>query len=151
MIIERSSKCHLYKHITTTFCIQNYLTKCLPVHLRKAITKMRCSSHKLMIEKGRYLNLERNQRVCSMGHLNDIEDEFHFILRCPAYNDLRKNTSNKDIVIDCLYSNYFNSLTQERYSYSYVTFFILLESSIYIICNYHVYLYYLSAIYLTPF
>ena len=28
MIIERSSKCHLYKHITTTFCIQNYLTKC---------------------------------------------------------------------------------------------------------------------------
>ena len=29
-IIERSSKCHLYKHITTTFCIQNYLTKCLP-------------------------------------------------------------------------------------------------------------------------
>ena len=23
MIIERSSKCHLYKHITTTFCIQN--------------------------------------------------------------------------------------------------------------------------------
>ena len=51
---------------------------------------MRCSSHKLMIEKGRYLNLERNQRVCSMCNLNDIEDEFHFILRCPAYNDLRK-------------------------------------------------------------
>ena len=90
MIIERSSKCHLYKHITTTFCIQNYLTKCLPVNLRKAITKMRCSSHKLMIEKGRYLNLERNQRVCSMCNLNDIEDEFHFILRCPAYYDLRK-------------------------------------------------------------
>ena len=59
MIIERSSKCHLYKHITTTFCIQNYLNKCLPVNIRKAITKMRCSSHKLIIEKGRYLNLRQ--------------------------------------------------------------------------------------------
>ena len=43
-----------------------------------------------MIEKDRYLNLERNQRVCSMCNSNDIEDEFHFILQCPAYNDLRK-------------------------------------------------------------
>ena len=51
---------------------------------------MRCSSHKLIIEKGRYVNLERNQRVCSICNLNDIEDEFHFILRCPAYNDLKK-------------------------------------------------------------
>ena len=84
MIIERSSKCHLFKHITTTFCIQNNLIKCLPVKKRKAITKSRCSSHKLMIEiqKGRYLNLERNQRVFSKCNLNDIEDEFHYILRC---------------------------------------------------------------------
>ena len=67
-----------------------------------------------MIEKGRYLNLERNQRVCSMCNLNDIEDEFHFILRCPAYNDLREKKPNKDIVID-LFSNYFNSLTLVAY------------------------------------
>ena len=50
-----------------------------------------------------------------MCNLNDVEDEFHFILRCPAYNDLRKNTSNKDIVIDHLYSNYFNYSTLVAY------------------------------------
>ena len=44
-----------------------------------------------MIEKSRYINLERNKRVCSMCSFNDIEDEFHFILRCPAYNDVKKN------------------------------------------------------------
>ena len=62
MIIERSRKCHLYKHITNTFCIQNYLTKCLLINIRKAITKIRCSSLKLMnmIEKGRYINFKRN-------------------------------------------------------------------------------------------
>ena len=76
---------------------------------------MRCSSHKLMIEKGRYINLERNQRVCSVCNLNDIEDEFYFILRCPTYNNVRKNTSNKDIVLDNLHSNYYNSLTLAAY------------------------------------
>ena len=30
----RSSECHLYKHIVTTFCIQNYLIDCLPVNIR---------------------------------------------------------------------------------------------------------------------
>ena len=43
-----------------------------------------------MIEKGRYIDLARNHRICSLCNLNDIEDEFHFILRCPVYNDLRK-------------------------------------------------------------
>ena len=43
-----------------------------------------------MIEKRRYFNLERNKRVCSMCNLNNIEDEFHVILRCPAYIDLRR-------------------------------------------------------------
>ena len=48
-------------------------------------------------------------RLCSMCNLNDIEDEFHLTLRCPAYNDLRrKNTLNKDIAQDHLFSNYYN-------------------------------------------
>ena len=45
-----------------------------------------------------------------MCNLNDIEDRFHFILLCPAYNDLRKKYL-KDIVLDHLYSNYYNFLT----------------------------------------
>ena len=69
---------------------------------------MRCSSHKLMIEKGR-----KDQRVCSMCNSNDTEDEFLFILRCPAYNDLRKKYLKQRYVIDHLFSNY--SLTLVDY------------------------------------
>ena len=90
LLIERSTKCQFYKHITDTFCLQNYLTKSLTYKVKTAICKLRCSAHKLSIEQGRYMSVERNQRLCLMCNLSDIEDEFHFILKCPIYKDLRK-------------------------------------------------------------
>ena len=44
------------------------------------------------IERGRYINIERVNRIWTMCHdatSNDIEDEYHFILKCPVYNSLR--------------------------------------------------------------
>ena len=58
-----------------------------------------------MIGKGRYINLERNKRLCPMCNFNYIEDEYHFILRWPAYNDLRKNTWNTDTALYHMFSN----------------------------------------------
>ena len=34
-------------------------------------------------------NIVQTNRLCPICH-TDIEDEFHFILNCPMYNDLRK-------------------------------------------------------------
>ena len=31
----------------------------------------------------------RENRKCTLCDSNDIEDEFHFVLICPLYNDLR--------------------------------------------------------------
>ena len=55
----------------------------------KYISKFRLSSHLLKIESGRFVNELRSQRICDKCSLNDIEDEFHFILVCPAYRILR--------------------------------------------------------------
>ena len=62
-LIERSTKCQFYKHLTDSFCIQNYLTKSLTCKVKIAICKIRCSAHKLSIEHGRYMIVERNQRL----------------------------------------------------------------------------------------
>ena len=46
------------------------------------------SSHNLAIESGRHQNvarIHRNYKLCNL----DIEDEFHFILKCPCFNELR--------------------------------------------------------------
>jgi hypothetical protein len=48
------------------------------------------SSHKLVIEQGRYNKTNRNRRTCKLC-IHEIEDEMHFILLCPSYYvNLRK-------------------------------------------------------------
>ena len=62
---------------------------------RKCITKIRLSSHNLFIETGRYIGIVRNERKCIWCSLNVLEDEFHFVLQCAKYNDLRKKYIKK--------------------------------------------------------
>ena len=52
---------------------------------------MRVSSHRLCIETGRWTKPNRtpvNERICTL--CNKLEDEFHFIIECTRYVDLRK-------------------------------------------------------------
>ena len=42
------------------------------------------------MEQGRYSNIPRSERKCNICGNNDIEDEFHFVLICPTYRDLRE-------------------------------------------------------------
>ena len=86
---ESSSKCLLYKHLVDNFCLQYYLTKRLDNTYKSLICKYRISAHSLLIEKGRYVNTLRHRRLCTMCDRRDIEDEYHFILICPLYRDIR--------------------------------------------------------------
>ena len=58
---------------------------------RNAVAKLRISAHQLLIETGRHRNIDRNDRKCTLCNLDQIEDEFHFILICPFYKDIREN------------------------------------------------------------
>ena len=79
----------LYKHLVNEFKLQNYLRKPLDARCLKEITKIRTCAHKLNLEFGRHRNVERSERKCRLCNLNEIEDEYHFILQCPLYNDIR--------------------------------------------------------------
>ena len=41
------------------------------------------------IEIGRHNKIDRQDGKCIICNLNDIEDEFHFVLVCPDYTNLR--------------------------------------------------------------
>jgi hypothetical protein len=89
-IIHESSKCTVYKHLIDTWSIQRHL--CMqsnPASSRKAITKIRLSSHKLQIECGRYTKTVKTERICPVCQSSIIEDEYHYILVCPLYSELR--------------------------------------------------------------
>ena len=51
--------------------------------------KFRCSDHALLIEVGGHKGLQVEQRLYKMCHLNLVEDEFHFLTICLAYDNLR--------------------------------------------------------------
>ena len=56
---------------------------------RISLSKFRLSSHDLAIEKGRYNNINIENRLCIYCNMNAIENEFHFLLVCPKYRHLR--------------------------------------------------------------
>ena len=76
---------------------------------RKLITKLRISEHNLLIEKGRHLNIPREQRLCS--HCKCIDDEKHFLLHCTNESFFFLNILNNENQI-------FNNLSEsEKLSY----------------------------------
>ena len=87
---EGSSKCFLYKYLPDTFSLQYYLRKSIPENLVSYITKCRLSAHRLAVEQGRFNETARAERTCRLCTLNQIEDEYHFILVCPLYSRARR-------------------------------------------------------------
>lgn len=60
--INTSSKALHYKEFKSVLDVEFYLKIEMPYLFRKVFANFRCSCHKLMVEKGRHLNIERNQR-----------------------------------------------------------------------------------------
>ena len=57
----------------------------------KALSLFRLSNHNLLIEKGRHARpqIERHERFC-FNCKDEIENEIHFVTKCPLYEDERK-------------------------------------------------------------
>ena len=68
---------------------EHYLANVNNFDQRENITKLRISVHQLNIERGRYTGLPPELRLCSQCHLKEVEDELHFLLVCPKYNNER--------------------------------------------------------------
>ena len=63
----------------------------MPHMARRAITLMRIRSHMLKIETGVRLKTDANKRICNSCSMQEIEDEAHVTLRCPAYEHIQAN------------------------------------------------------------
>ena len=83
-----SSKLKLLAYVKNDNVCENYLLSVENIRNRTALTKFRLSNHSLMIEKGRYQKADICDRTCPFC-TDQIEDEFHFLLKCPTYRQLR--------------------------------------------------------------
>jgi len=56
------------------------------------MSQLRLSSHSLYVETGRYSRqrIDRNQRHCTVCNSQVIDDEFHFVIKCPIYEHYKE-------------------------------------------------------------
>lgn len=85
----------VYKHIKENFEYEPYLDL-LNISQRLFITRMRTSAHCLRIETLRNGNnrIDREFRLCQICENGEIEDEYHFMLKCARYRVIRKRYIN---------------------------------------------------------
>ena len=88
---EKQRKLRTYKLFKERFGIENYILS-LNFEDRNKFTKLRTSAHCLHIETGRYTRPPTpvDDRVCPICKNDTIEDEEHFLMKCEAYSDARK-------------------------------------------------------------
>ena len=67
---------------------QSIYIKKLPTYYCKNLFRFLTRNHRLPIETGRWKSTPTNERKCSQ--CNDIGDEYHYLLKCPQFNDIRK-------------------------------------------------------------
>ena len=87
--ICNSSRLETYSRVKHEFGLESYLLNISIPKYRIALTQFRISAHNLTIETGRHLNVARENRVCTLCNMRCIESEYHMLLVCPTYRDLR--------------------------------------------------------------
>ena len=108
--IELLSKNRIYRHLTTESCF--YIKVLNNNFIREAITKLRLGSHYLNIERGRWHNTALADRKCNL--CNDIEDEYHFVVICVKYYDLRIKYLPKTLYTNPSMYKFLNFLNKEN-------------------------------------
>ena len=86
---KNQGKLRTYFKFKSIFKREFYLNAITDIELRQSFTRFRISSHDLEIERGRYRNIKKENRLCSRCSDNCVEDELHFLLHCSKYKSKR--------------------------------------------------------------
>jgi hypothetical protein len=87
---SRGNKLSTYKEFKENFELETYLLNIKNKQVRSSLTKLRISAHTLKIEMGRYHKPEKipvERRLCE--ECNEVENEYHFVMNCSMYTNLR--------------------------------------------------------------
>ena len=96
--IIKESKMKFYSEYKKEFRFESYIDN-LNWKKRKIVCKFRLSNHILPIEKLRYSNIKRDERLCPICNIKEIGDEYHYLLKCTnnSIEKLRDNFKNSVI------------------------------------------------------
>lgn len=87
--IFESNKCINYRMFKTEHKYEPYLDILSPFYVQRLINFRMCNNH-LPVEKLRWADIARNDRICNICNLRDIGDEFHYLFKCTHFSQLRR-------------------------------------------------------------
>ena len=85
--VQNSRKCCLYKNIKFELKLEDYLVTLIEP-ARSNLIRLRLSNHKMPIETGRHIGIDRNDRLCNICKSSDIDDEYHYFCICPVFKSV---------------------------------------------------------------
>ena len=83
-----TNKLRFYATLKSSFTREPYVDLVESRKQRSFLTRLRCSAHRLEIEKLRYCTppIPPSARVCGFCSSGEVGDEVHFIMRCQTFN-----------------------------------------------------------------
>ena len=84
--VDIDSRVGTYAQVNPTLCTPDYINATMFETDRQLLTRFRCGSHSLAVEKGRYSNIPRDERLCSCG--TDVQTVLHCFSDCPTTRHL---------------------------------------------------------------
>ena len=94
--VFNSPKCLNYRIFKKEFHYENYFN-ILPIDLAIPFFHFRSLNHKMPIEWGRFLGPVRDDRICELCSLHRLGDEYHYVLECTDFEDLRNVDLPRDL------------------------------------------------------
>ena len=92
----QGNKLRTYVKFKRSLDFENYLCFVENMSHRISLTKLRISAHPLRIERGRYERINNRvlpeiDRLCKYCKSGTVEDEYHFVITCSLYDQLRSD------------------------------------------------------------
>ena len=92
--VSQKPKLRFYSLFKSTFTSEKYVEISLSSYERSVLAQIRLGILKIHVETGRFNNTKLEDRLCNICNQNVIEDEFHFLFHCNAYDIPRNNFIN---------------------------------------------------------
>ena len=87
--ISHKPKLRFYTKFKSEPLSENYLKLNLSCSQRSYFAQLRLGILQIGIETGRYRSIPVKERLCDVCKSSNIEDELHFLFKCPKYDDYR--------------------------------------------------------------
>ena len=99
--VTEMSSCIFYKMFKNNLILENYLLN-LNVSERINLCKFRCRNTKLPVIVLGYASqsISRENRLCTICDLNEVGDEYHYIMRCCFFQNSRQKYLGRNFCIN---------------------------------------------------